>query len=254
MSGESGHYRGVAAHYDRLAGHGVYGTLAPHNRGGRKGQYVAAVFDAAMLPLLAERRFSALLDFGCGTGIFACQAAGLVEKVVGVDVSSGILDVARSTCAGASNIDLLLTDGEHLPFDDASFDCVVARETLCYVPDSRFPAVLAEMGRVLRPSGALFVIDQVSDDPYWQHYAGTPHQVKRAPEAMRTAATTAGFVLRDEYVIRTPRFPAVYLAWSGLLPRRFMRQLARLEIGWHRRRSQPTHRWWDSLFVFAKPS
>jgi SAM-dependent methyltransferase len=252
MNSESRHYRGVAAHYDQLAGHGVYGTLAPHNRGGRKGEYVAAVFDAVMLPLIEGRRFGTLLDFGCGTGIFSRQVAGLVGSVVGVDVSTGILEVARGACAGASNVNLLLTDGEHLPFDDGSFDCIVARETLCYVPDPRFPAVLAEIGRVLRPGGSLFVIDQVSEDPYWQHYAGTPHQVKRAPAAIRAAAATAGFVLNDEHVIRTPRFPTVYLAWSGLVPRRYMLPLARLEIGWHRRR-QPRRRWWDSLFVFAKP-
>lgn len=252
MSIESKHYSGVAAHYDRLAGHGVYGTLAPHNRGGRKGEYVAAVFDAAVLPLLEGGRFTALLDFGCGTGIFSRRAADFVENIVGVDVSPGILEVARGACAGVPNLNLLLTDGEHLPFDDASFDCIVARETLCYVPEIRFQAVLAEMCRVLRPGGSFFVIDQVSDDPYWQYYAGTPHQVKRAPMTIRTSAAAEGFILQDECVIRTPRFPAVYLAWSGLVPRRLIPGMARFEIAWHRRRSKPAYRWWDSLFLFIK--
>ncbi|HEV7165158.1 MAG TPA: class I SAM-dependent methyltransferase [Gammaproteobacteria bacterium] len=253
MNIESRHYHGVAAHYDNLAGHGIYGTLAPHNRGGRKSEYVGAVFDAAMLPLIRGQRFASLLDFGCGTGVFSRQAADLIEGVVGVDVSPLILDVARGVCAQMPNVQLLLIDGEHLPFGDVSFDCAVARETLCYVPDARLEIVFAEVYRTLTPGGRFLVIDQVSNDPYWQTYAGTPQQVKRAPSDIRSCAARAGFLLQDEYAVRTPRFPAVYLAWSGLVPRFLFPKLARFETTWHRKRRQPVHRWWDAMFQFVKP-
>lgn len=253
MNNASRHYRGVAAHYDRLARHGAYGTLAPHNRGGRKSEYVATVFDEVLLPCIVDRGFKSLLDFGCGTGIFCRRSAAFVEKVTGVDVSPGVLDVAQLLCAGIANVKLRLIDGETLPFDDASFDCVVARETLCYVPDSNFISLLRELSRVLRPGGEFLLIDQVSNDPRWQHHPATPHQLKRAPAAIRAGAAEAGFVLQEERVVRMPRFPGVYLAWSGLVPRALLPVLARLEIDWHRRRAEPGHRWWDSFFRSVKP-
>ena len=249
----SWHYREVAEHYDRLAQYGAYGTLAPHNRGGGKSEYVAAVFDAAMLPLIRAVKPGSLLDFGCGTGIFSCQAARLSERVVGVDVSPGILEIARQVCGGVTNIELLLTDGERLPFDDASFDWIVARETLCYVPDAQLDKVLAEFARMLGAGGRLLVIDQVSESEYWQRYTGTPHQTKRAPAAIRRRAEQAGFLTHLQYVVRTPRFPGVYLAWSGMLPRPLVRALARFEVAWHIHTRRPSRRWWDDLFLFVKP-
>jgi SAM-dependent methyltransferase len=253
MSFSSRHYRDVAELYDRLARNGAYGTLAPDNRGGRKSEYVAAVFDAVLLPLVEHGQFTSLLDFGCGTGIFSRQAANLVRNVVGVDVSPGILEVARGMCKGVSNVKLVLTDGEHLPFDDNGFDCIVARETLCYVPDVRFDRMLAELTRVLKPGGQLLMIEQVSETSYWQSYAGTPHQTKRASSVIRRSAEQAGLLLQDQRVVRNPRFPGVYLAWSGLVPRRLIPALARFELAWHRHWGRPGRRWWDDLFLFQRP-
>jgi SAM-dependent methyltransferase len=253
MSEGSGRYQGVVELYDRLARHGAYGTLAPGNRGGRKGEYVAGVFDAVLLPRIQAGGFQALLDFGCGTGIFARQAAAMVDELVGVDVSRNILAVAGEVCAGLPNVRFLHTDGEHLPFDAGTFDCIVAREVLCYVPEGAIEDSFAELYRVLRPDGCLFVIDQVSETPDWQHYPGTPHQIKRAPAALSDSARRAGFVLAEHSVVRTPRFPFVYLAWWHLVPRRLLPMLARLEVAWHRRGQRPTRRWWDDLFVFNKP-
>ncbi|HEY3644243.1 MAG TPA: class I SAM-dependent methyltransferase [Gammaproteobacteria bacterium] len=252
MSVGPGRYQEVAELYDRLAQHGAYGTLAPGNRGGRKGEYVASVFDAVLLPRIRAGGFRALLDFGCGTGIFARQAAAMVEELAGVDVSRNILAVAAQACAGLPNVRFLHTDGERLPFDGGAFDCIVAREVLCYVPDGPIEDTFAELYRVLRPGGRLFVIDQVSEAPYWQHYPGTPHQIKRAPGALADSARRAGFALTEHAVVRTPRFPFVYLAWWHLVPRRALPVLARLEVAWHRQRRRPTRRWWDDLFVFSK--
>lgn len=253
MSAEPDHYRGVAQQYDQLARHGAYGTLAPDNRGGRKGEYVARVFDAALLPRIRAGHFDSLLDFGCGTGIFARQAAGLVRLLAGVDVSPGILDVAAHVCEGLGNVTLAHTDGEHLSFAAGSFDCIVAREVLCYVPDDRLAAVFTELHRVLKPGGRFFVIDQVSDTPYWQRYPGTPRQVKRSPAALRDCAVQCGFTLVEQSLVRTPRFPGIYLAWWGLVPRALIPALARLEVRWHRFGPRPSRRWWDDLFLFERP-
>ncbi len=59
---------------------------------------------------------------------------------------------------------VLRAPAEDLPFDDGTFDAVVATLTLCTVPDQ--PAALAEIRRVLRPEGRLLFIEHVrSDNP-----------------------------------------------------------------------------------------
>lgn len=248
----SEHYQGVAAHHDKLAKYGFYGLLAPRNRGGRKSEYVTILFDEAVVPLIREKCVSSLLDFGCGTGVLCHRVAHDVDHVTGMDIAAGALQVAKESCGSLPNVTLTLIDGDYLPCPDAHFDCVVAREALMYVPDSKLEHIVAEIYRVLRPGGSFVLLDQVSNDPYWQKFSRTPLQLKRSPVSFRDCASHVGFVLEREYTVRTPRFPTVYLAWFGLIPPAFIPKLVRFEIAWHRRRSQPRTRWWNELFLFVK--
>jgi SAM-dependent methyltransferase len=88
-----------------------------------------------------------VLDLGCRTGALASYyAAG--NDVVGVDVDRDAL--ARA--AERLGIETVWADVETgLPFDDGSFDAVVAGELLEHLADPR--AVVAHVRRVLRPGG-----------------------------------------------------------------------------------------------------
>ena len=89
-----------------------------------------------------------LLDVGCGTGH---HLAGMRERgfeVAGVDGSEEMLEHARLNNPGA---DIRRADVEAIPFPDASFDFVVCREVLRYLPGSA--ACIQEMARVLKPGG-----------------------------------------------------------------------------------------------------
>lgn len=250
------HVSEVSRLYDSLAINGPYGTLAPGNKGGRKAEYVAAVFDAALLSsLAAESRHGRILDFGCGTGIFTRQAARVADEVVGIDVSTGMLTQAESICSGLKNVRLLHTDGHHVPLADACVDAVVAREVLCYVPDAQLPHVLAEIRRVTVPRGRFLWLEQVSDDPFWQRHAKAPNLVKRSPRSIRDAARAAGWVVEAEHVVRTPRFPWIYPIWLGIVPRSLIPDLARREVAFHSRRPERhRRRWWNSLFELRNPA
>lgn len=253
MDNQSQHYAGVASHYDRLAENGPYATLAPHNRGGRKGEYVAAVFDAAITNAMqCHTPCESLLDFGCGTGIFTRRAATMTPQVVGVDVSARILAVAAQLCRDLPNVTLLLTDGEHLALPDHAFDCIVAREALCHVADERLPIVLAEIYRVLKPGGYFYWLEQVSDNPFWQRHSNAPLLVKRAPVSLRHFAEQAGLTIISESVVRTPRFLWIYPIWFGLVPRAWIPRLAKWEVAWHRRFGLGSRRWWNALLVLRK--
>jgi len=111
------------------------------------------------LPRTASRR---LLDVGCGTGAFAAAVAHAWPgtQVDAVDVSAGMLEVARRELAGLPadirrRIHLNQAPGDALPFPDGTFDVVASAFVIQLVP-SRFRA-LREMRRVLRPGGRLAI-------------------------------------------------------------------------------------------------
>lgn len=100
-----------------------------------------------------------VLDVGTGTGIVALAAAEAVGeggRVVGIDLSDGMLLTARRYAerAGlAGRVDFHCMDAESLEISDSSFDAVVSLFALLHFPN---PSVaLKEMRRVLRPGGQL---------------------------------------------------------------------------------------------------
>ena len=128
---------------------------------------VAPTYDA--LPFLQDtaRRLIELanisagarvLDVATGTGIVAMISAGIVGstgKVVGIDLSSDMLAVARQKAAAAGLTDLEFREGdaEKLDFPDGSFDAVLCASSLFFIPD--MPGALKEARRVLAQNGCV---------------------------------------------------------------------------------------------------
>jgi ubiquinone/menaquinone biosynthesis C-methylase UbiE len=88
------------------------------------------------------------LDLGCGTGLPTAAVAELGWAVVGVDVSSDLLEVARER-----GLEVLEVPAEALPFDDASFDAVLSTFGVMFAPDQA--KVASELARVCRPGGRI---------------------------------------------------------------------------------------------------
>ena len=112
----------------------------------------AVVTRAALSP--GER----VLDLGTGTGAVAERAAevvGPVGRVVGLDISSQMLALARARMVARGWTHVTLHEGraEAIPADDSSFDVVLASLSLMYVIDRE--AAAREIARVLRPNGRL---------------------------------------------------------------------------------------------------
>lgn len=93
-----------------------------------------------------------VLDVGTGDGTYAIEAAARGASVTALDVEQEMLDAARARAA-SRGVELTLRHGraEQLPFDDASFDVVIAVTVLCFVPDALH--AVREMARVLAPGG-----------------------------------------------------------------------------------------------------
>ena len=89
-----------------------------------------------------------LLDVGCGSGLtlVLAQQRGAVPS--GVDISPGLLGIARDRLPHA---DLREADMESLPFGDAAFDAVTGVNAFQFAGDPR--RALGEAARVTRPGG-----------------------------------------------------------------------------------------------------
>jgi ubiquinone/menaquinone biosynthesis C-methylase UbiE len=104
------------------------------------------------------RQGQKVLDLGSGTGypaILAAQAVGDKGSVVGLDLSAEMLSVARRKAQrmGLTNVTFKAGDVSRLDFNDNSFDAVLSRFCLMFLPDVQ--ATLNEIARVLKSGGYL---------------------------------------------------------------------------------------------------
>src|SRR5206468_11367648 len=108
------------------------------------------------VPRLGER----VVDIGSGAGIDSLIAASMVGStgyVVGVDMTSAMLEKARASAAeaGFDNIEFCHGFAEELPVPDEWADVVISNGVLNLFPDKTVG--LGEMARVLKPGGRLQV-------------------------------------------------------------------------------------------------
>jgi SAM-dependent methyltransferase len=112
---------------------------------------VARATAEAIEPLLDAAGVTAgrrVLDVGCGLGDLAAAAAARGALATGTDLAEGMLDAARRR---HPQLELVLADGEALPFEDGSFDATLAAFVINHMPDAEGGA--AELVRVTRPGG-----------------------------------------------------------------------------------------------------
>jgi len=118
--------------------------------------------DAALAHLRAlgvELGTGSALDFGCGAGRLSQALAAHVDRVVGVDVSEGMVAKARSLDTTGGRCEFVVNPRDDLSmFQDGSFDLAYSSLVLQHLPPEQARTALAEMARVTRPGGALVVL------------------------------------------------------------------------------------------------
>jgi demethylmenaquinone methyltransferase/2-methoxy-6-polyprenyl-1,4-benzoquinol methylase len=127
-----------------------------------------------VLQLVSDKNPKTVLDIATGTGDLAIlMTATSAEKIIGLDISAGMLDVGRKKIEAkklSDKIEMILADSENMPFEDNTFDAITVAfgvrnfETL--------EKGLSEILRVLKPNG-IFVILETSvpeKTPYKQGY------------------------------------------------------------------------------------
>jgi SAM-dependent methyltransferase len=100
-----------------------------------------------------------VLEVACGAGLGLPYLAGKAHTVKGGDYSPEVLARARRHIE--SDIALDVFDAQHIPHPDQSFDVVLLFEALYYIPVAE--KFIAEAHRVLRPGGALLIVNANKD-------------------------------------------------------------------------------------------
>jgi ubiquinone/menaquinone biosynthesis C-methylase UbiE len=108
-----------------------------------------------------------VLDVGTGTGFIAAGLAPRTDRLIAIDNSAAMLDVARNnlTQLGIENVDVHEADLTQLPLRDDAVDAAVANMVLHHAEN---PAeMLTEMTRVVRPGGWVAITDAVEHPYEW---------------------------------------------------------------------------------------
>jgi 2-polyprenyl-3-methyl-5-hydroxy-6-metoxy-1,4-benzoquinol methylase len=116
---------------------------------------------------------SHILDFGAGAGYISLFLAGRQRKIQAIDYDDfadqpGQADTHREMAnqqkaiwsafhTRCPDVDYAHYDGQHIPFQDQTFDAVVAYAVLEHILDKDVPQVMSEIRRVLKPGGYLLI-------------------------------------------------------------------------------------------------
>lgn len=103
-------------------------------------------------------RSDTVLDLACGTGDIAFEAARCGARVVGLDITTRMIELASAKSEARGGIaNFLVGDMMALPFEAAAIDAVTTGYGLRNVPN--LPDAIGEIARVLRPGGRLLSLD-----------------------------------------------------------------------------------------------
>lgn len=179
---------------------------------------------AKVVPQAAGR----VLEIGIGTGLnLPHYDAARVERIIGLDPGTEMHRLARKRLqATGLHVELVGLSAERIPYDDASFDCVLVTFSLCTIPDP--VAALREMRRVLKPGARLLFCEhgrapdasvarwQDRLTPVWSRFAGGCHLNRDIPALIREA----GFTLEDLQTMYLPGpRPLTYNYWGSAVAR-----------------------------------
>jgi SAM-dependent methyltransferase len=111
------------------------------------------------------------LDFGCGPGRFTGRLADAIRgRAIGVDPIRALIELAPR----GPGVDYLVSDGRRIPLGDASVDLAWVCLVLGGIPNARLAETAAEIYRVLRPGGLLFLVENTSAKASFPHWAFRP--------------------------------------------------------------------------------
>lgn len=116
-----------------------------------------------------------IVEIGCARGDDASAYAATAQRYIGIDLADEAVDVARSR--KIPNAEFIVCNAHDIPLEDACCDVAVVNAVLHHLD---LVSGLAEIKRLLKPGGFLFIIEPLGTNPFFQLYR------KLTPEARTT--------------------------------------------------------------------
>jgi len=184
-----------------------YDTVASSYADQVRNLMAEAPYERAILALFADLVQVAgggpVADVGCGSGRITAHLHGLGVGAFGIDLSPGMIEVARRDHPGLKFEVGSMTD---LDLADGSVGGLVAWYSLIHIPDDQVSSVFAHFRRVLRPGGPLLLSFHVGDESRLktQGYGGHPMKVyvhRRQPAQVAAWLREAGFTVEAQMTL-----------------------------------------------------
>jgi ubiquinone/menaquinone biosynthesis C-methylase UbiE len=184
-----------------------YDTVATSYADRMRDVLAADVYLSSVLALFADRVRAVgggpVVDVGCGPGHVTARLNELGVDAFGIDISPGMVDLARR-----DHPDLRFEVGSMTDLDlpDTSVAGLVAWWSLIHVPDDEVPTVCRQFHRVVRPGGPLQIGFHVGDESVLktQGYGGHPMKVhvhRRPPARVAAWLRDAGFEVEAQVLL-----------------------------------------------------
>jgi SAM-dependent methyltransferase len=217
--------------------------IDPADRGGHKNDYIDLLQKTALEEVLKLKGDELVLDFGCGSGRFSYWIAPRVKKVVGLEVTPEMIDLAERNRT-AKNIEFMLYDGVHFPIFPYPFDRILSVGVLQIMKGELLKSTLSSLAQYLRKDGMAYFIEQVSDSP----------KVDRPGlKEYLDAFGSSKMECLQYHPIRNGRWWMLYLIRYGLVPPKWFPQIAIWELKKNRNKDSYIPYYKDYLFLLRKP-
>lgn len=184
-----------------------------------------------------------VLDFGCGSGRFSYWIAPRVKKVVGLEITHEMIELAERHRI-SENVEFMVYDGVHFPVMPYPIDLVLSVGVLQIMKGELLKNTLSGLVQYLKKDGELYLIEQASDNP----------RVERPKvDEYLQAFKELKLECLQYYPIRDGRWWMLYLIRYGLVPQKWFSKIAVWEINKNRKKEENILYYKDYLFLLKRP-
>jgi SAM-dependent methyltransferase len=216
--------------------------IDPADRRGHKNYYIDLLQKIALEKVLELKGDEIVLDFGCGSGRFSYWIAPRVKKIVGLEITPEMIELAEKNRT-AQNVEFMVYDGLHFPVFPYPFDLILSVGVLQIMKGELLKSTLSSLAQYLKKDGMFYLIEQVSDNPK----VGRP-KVEEYFQAFKESKLEC----LQHYPIRNGRWWMLYPIWYGGIPKSWFCQIAQYELEKRRREKGFIRSYKDFLFLLRK--
>ena len=216
--------------------------IDPSDRKGHKNDYIDLLQKMALQEVLELKGDEIILDFGCGSGRISYWIAPKVKKVVGLEITREMIDLAEKNRV-AENVEFMVYDGVRFPVVPYPFDLILSVGVLQTMKEELLKRTLSGLAQYLKKDGRFYLIEQASDNPKVER-----PEVEQYLKAFKESKLEC---LRY-YPIRSGRWWLLYLIRYGFIPKNWFSRIAHDELLKRRRERGRIHVYKDFLFLLKK--